>query len=171
MVDWGTVKLPRDMVRRLSEFVETNYAKNSGFTSKSQVVVFAVREFLRNYSSYLAFLDYLGFEKNIVKLMDHELGAIVNVKFDKEEHELFCNKHNSDSCDHVRFLWMLPRFKEDLKGLEIPSKKPKIKIYTEKDIQEGLERIIRHSTYKPKGEKITKKKMVNALQSIINDLQ
>ena len=74
MADWETVKLPRDMVRRLNEFVETKYAKNSGFTSKSQVIVFAVREFLRNYSSYLTYLDYLGIEKEIITIMDHELG-------------------------------------------------------------------------------------------------
>lgn len=170
MVEWETIKLPRDMVQRLSEFIGTNSAKNSGFTSKSQTVVFAVREFLRNYSSYLAYLDYLGFEKNIVKLMDHELGSTVNVKFDKEKHELFCNKHSSDSCDHIRFLWMLPRFKEDLKGFDMPSSIKAVP-YTEKDIQEGLERMIKYSNYRPKDKKIIKKKMITTFQKIINDLK
>jgi len=172
MADWETVKLPRDMVQRLIEFVETKHAKNSGFTNKSQIIVFAVREFLRSYSSYLTYLDYLGFDKDVVKVMDHELGRIVNVKFDRENSNLFCKKHNSDSCDHIRFVWTLPRFKEELKKFQEPVVIPKIKIYTKEDILEGLQISIRQSTYnKSKDRKISKKKMIEILKEITKDME
>ena len=39
MVDWETVKLPRQMIQRVNEFVETDYAGQNGFTSKSPLTV------------------------------------------------------------------------------------------------------------------------------------
>jgi hypothetical protein len=172
MVDWETVKLPRDMIQRLNEFVESNYAKDNGFTSKSQVIVFAVREFLRSYSGFLAYLDYIEFENNVVKIMDHELGTIVSVEIDRENTTLFCKKHNSDTCNHVRFLWMLPRFSEELKKFEKPLQKGISKVYTKEDILEGLQIPIRQSTYnKLKDKKIVKKKMIEILKEITKDLE
>lgn len=65
---------------------------------------------------------------------------------------------------------MLPRFKEDLKGFDMPSSIKAVP-YTEKDIQEGLERMIKYSNYRPKDKKIIKKKMISTFQKIINDLK
>ncbi|MCH7560735.1 MAG: hypothetical protein IIC67_05110 [Thaumarchaeota archaeon] len=172
MVDWETVKLPKQMAERLTEFVTTNYAKNSGFTSKSQIVVFAVREFLSNYSKYLAYLDYVGFENKIVKIMDHETGSIVSVKLDKEKGELICKKHNSDSCDHIRFLWTLPRFREDLKKFKDPHMiGAKIKTWNHDDIHVGLTKLIKSSTYRPNTGVITNEKLIKILQRITKDLK
>ena len=172
MADWETVKLPREMVQKLNEFVETKYAKNSGFTSKSQIIVFAVREFLRNYSQYQTYLDYLGFEKKVIKLMDHKLGKIIDIKFDNKLEILICKNHDSINCDHIRFLWTLPRFSEELKKFKKPPFIPEIKNYTKNDILEELQRPIKTCGYnKLKDKKVTKKKMIQILNEIVKDLE
>ena len=164
--------LPKQLTEQLETFSESQLAKNLGFTNKSQIAANAIREFLRNYSSYFAYLDYLEFHNNQIKLMDHELGIIINIKFDKENKSLFCDKHESNGCNHIRFLWLIPRFREELKKFERPVTIPKIKIYTKEDILEGLQIPIRQSTYnKSKDRKISKKKMIEILKGITKDME
>ena len=169
---WKSIVLPKSTVEQLDNFSESKIATSYGFTNKSQIASIAIREFLRNYSSYQTYLDYLGFEKKTIKIMDHELGKIVEIKFDYENTTLFCKHHNSDYCNHIRFVWILPRFKEELKKFEKPAFKAMPKIYTKEDILEGLQIPIYHSIYnKSKDKKITKKKMIKILEEITKDLE
>ena len=49
MAEWPTVRLPKEMMDEVERFTNTRYAKQNGFTSKSQVIVAAVRDFLKKY--------------------------------------------------------------------------------------------------------------------------
>ena len=51
--DWGTVSIPIGMLARLQKFLESDAAKNNGFVSRSDVLVFILREFLDSYEQSL----------------------------------------------------------------------------------------------------------------------
>lgn len=169
---WMPIQLPKELVENLEVFVNSGTSRGLGFTNKSQIAANAIREFLRNYSNYSSYLDYLEFENNQVKVMDHELGKVVEIKFDYEDTTLFCQNHDSDYCNHVRFVWTLPRFKEKLKEFKKPTHKLKPKIHTKKETSEVLQKCILTSAYnKSKDKKISKKKMIEILNEIIKDLE
>ena len=49
--DWGTVSIPIGMLARLQKFLESDAAKNNGFVSRSDVLVFILRKFLEEEES------------------------------------------------------------------------------------------------------------------------
>jgi metal-responsive CopG/Arc/MetJ family transcriptional regulator len=49
--DWQTVSLPIGLLSRLQEYLESEHAKNNGFISKSDVIVFLLREFLSQWQT------------------------------------------------------------------------------------------------------------------------
>ena len=49
--DWQTVSLPIGMLARLQKFLESDVAKNNGFTSKADVLLFILRKFLEEEES------------------------------------------------------------------------------------------------------------------------
>lgn len=168
---WKSIMLPKDLIDSLELFAQSDTSRNLGFTNKSQLAASAVREFLRNYSTHMANLDYLEMKDDLVKIMDYRLGSVVEVKIDKENYEVFCRKDNSNNCNHADFLFTIPRFKEDLKKFTPKPHTPKIKVYTKENIDEALTRIINHSIYNPKKGKITKRKLRDILNKIIIDLE
>ncbi|WP_179371017.1 ribbon-helix-helix domain-containing protein [Nitrosopumilus ureiphilus] len=50
MADWSAVRMPKEMSDEIEKFLNTAKAKRSGYTSKTQFVVSAVRELLEKYS-------------------------------------------------------------------------------------------------------------------------
>jgi metal-responsive CopG/Arc/MetJ family transcriptional regulator len=48
---WKTVKLPKGLSERVDEFVKSQEAYHQGWTSKSQVVAHAIRQFLESKGS------------------------------------------------------------------------------------------------------------------------
>jgi len=134
MADWPTVRLPKELMKRVEDFVETNYAKRDGFTNKSQIMVIAVREFLQKYSKYQNYLEYVESEKQdelIVK--DYAKNNSFKIKINFEEKNLFCNKDNSKSCEHVKFLFSIPKLNEKLKNVHYSSV-PKLKQFTKDEL-------------------------------------
>ena len=48
---WKTVKLPKGVAERVDEFVKSQEAYHQGWTSNSQVVAHAIRQFLESKGS------------------------------------------------------------------------------------------------------------------------
>ena len=48
---WKTVKLPKGLAERVDEFVKSQEAYRQGWTSNSQVVAHAIRQFLESKGS------------------------------------------------------------------------------------------------------------------------
>ena len=48
MVNWSTVRLPKEMMDEVEKFLKTDKAKKLGFTSKTQFIVACVREYLEH---------------------------------------------------------------------------------------------------------------------------
>lgn len=119
--NWRPIMLPSELLNELEQFSETNVSKKLGFTNKSQLAAFAVREFLRNYSRYMAFLELVDIDDDRVLLMDHKLDSTVQVVVRGKK--VVCLEHESDDCDHIKFAWLIPRFYNTLKkeGFKVPS--------------------------------------------------
>ena len=49
---WKTVKLPKGLSERVDEFVKSQEAYHQGWTSNSQVVAHAIRQFLESKGSW-----------------------------------------------------------------------------------------------------------------------
>ena len=86
MTEWETIKLPKEMAQKIEKFIKTNYAKEGGFTSKSQVVVAAVRAFLQREQEVTFYLDSEKFNKKI--------------PFKRISTMIFCQICNSQICEH-----------------------------------------------------------------------
>jgi len=111
MADWDTIKLPRDMVKHMEDMANSRYGKELGFTSKSQIAVTAVREFLKQYSDFMSHLELKDISESLVILRDHKLGADIKVKI--KEGQLTCGK-DGETCRHVDFVRILPRLQKSI---------------------------------------------------------
>ncbi|QLH06659.1 ribbon-helix-helix domain-containing protein [Nitrosopumilus ureiphilus] len=103
---WKSIMLPKELIDQLEKFSESNVSRNLGFTNKSQMAAYAVRDFLKHYSSFMAYLELMDVESDFVILMDYKIGTTVKVK-DKNG-KLTCSKHK-DQCEHMDFVSMIPR--------------------------------------------------------------
>lgn len=101
MVDWETIKLPKHMVQKINEFIETEYAQQNGYTSKSQVVVSAVREFLKKYA--YTKISVIASSSNNVILLDDKSESPIFVKIKNKK--ISCSKDgllkNEKPCIHM----------------------------------------------------------------------
>ena len=87
MVEWETIRLPSDLAQKVDKFLETKFAKEIGFTSRSQVVVNGVREFLAKNRYFTFYLKSKKFGKKL--------------KFNKKGSMIFCADCNSQVCNHA----------------------------------------------------------------------
>lgn len=115
MADWETIKIPKEMADRIEEIIQTHYAKEIGFTSKSQIVVTAVRDYLYHYSNNMTYLELVDITNDLVKLRDYELNSIIEIVIDGEKGTAYCKKDKTTKCAHVNFLFLIPRFQNILK--------------------------------------------------------
>jgi len=112
MTDWPTVRLPKEMMDEVESFTKTAYAKKSGFTSKSQVMVSAVRDFLKHYSEFMKTIEIVDISDASVVLMDNTLGKKINVTIKNQKATCEIDK---GQCIHVDYVWLLPKFHNVLK--------------------------------------------------------
>ncbi len=155
MADWETVKLPKEMVQKIEEFTESQYAKQLGFTSKSQVVVTAIRDFISHYSDYMSYLELVDVTDEVVKIMDHKLDSTIEVKINKKIGGTFCQKHHSVQCEHTEFVWLIPRFQGVLK--RFPKVKAISRPMTEEDFLLDAEQDIASLIQTKKGRTMARK--------------
>ena len=85
MTGWETVKVPQDLIDHIEKFLKKD-GKELGYTSRSQVVITSIREFLDRYRKFTFYLKH------------PKLGKI---KFHKKGPYIFCAKHNSTNCKEI----------------------------------------------------------------------
>ena len=109
MAKWETVKLPIEMVDAIEDYIQTEQSKAEGFTSKSQVVVTAVRDFLTKRLQKQK-LETVAVSNNYVILVDHKLNSHVVVKLEsKKIHCSIDGEINQEKpCMHI-FLALLEK--------------------------------------------------------------
>lgn len=87
MTEWETIKLPKEMANKIEEYTKTKFAEERGYTSKSQVVVAAVRNFLDRERELVFHMDSKKYNK---KLSFRKVGRFI-----------FCEECNSEVCKHA----------------------------------------------------------------------
>lgn len=112
MADWETIKIPREMAKHMESMAKSKYGHTLGFTSKSQIAVTALREFLKQYSDFLTYLELIDISDNIVIIRDHKLGK--NIKLVIKNGKITCDKDKESSCKHIEFALIIPRVQKQL---------------------------------------------------------
>ena len=90
MVEWETIRLPTELAQKVDNFLKTDFAKEFGYTSRSQVVVNSVRDFLAVNRKFTFFLNHPKYGK---------------LKFHKKGPLIFCAQHNKVNCKEVTELY------------------------------------------------------------------
>ena len=121
--NWQPVQLPKELVRDLETFADSGASRALGFTNKSQIAAFAIREFLANYSDYLSMYQITDFSENEITLIDHEENKVIHIKYDGQF--LHCDVDNEPHCDHIKFALSCPAVLKVVKKLGYPDENNK----------------------------------------------
>ena len=115
----ATVRLPKDMVNAIEEFLKTDQAKKMGFLHITDVVTDAARQVLKSYGYYSTlkprFIHFNVYEDH-VSIIDNELPEAqkwVDVFF--REDRPFCERCEKFDCEHVEFALSLPKVEKTLR--------------------------------------------------------
>ena len=106
-----SLRLRRELIKEIDEFVQTENAKKLGFRNRADFVNQAVRDKLRESRSRMEHINTLFDHATIV---DYSLERIISVYF-KEEGTIWCDHDQSSSCPHVDYVLQLPEVQEALK--------------------------------------------------------
>lgn len=114
------------MLDAIDKYLQTERAKEKGFTSRSDVAITAIREFLsrEGYYPLRPRFEHLNTYDNNVKLLDNELERVASVYF-KIDHETYCDVCEKSDCIHLEVAWTIPEVADVLRkhGFESPEEK------------------------------------------------
>lgn len=110
--------LPKELVRDLEVFAESGIASSLGFTNKSQLAAFAIRDFLTKYSEYLEIYQIADYSEEKITVIDHGENQIVTLKHDGKF--LRCDKDKSNYCEHIKFVLICPAVLKTVKKFGYP---------------------------------------------------
>lgn len=115
----GTVRIPKNLVAAIEEFLKTDQAKKMGFLHITDIATEAVREFLKERGQYETkpVLEHFNLNAQGVLILDRSLespkGRLVQVYF--KEQKIFCEIDGQEPCRHKDFALELPEVQEILK--------------------------------------------------------
>lgn len=98
----ATVRLPREMLYAIEDFLQTEDAKKMGFLHMTDIVTEAVREFLKEQGYYpLAYFELINHDENGLKIWDSQLHRVADVYIKPKG--IWCTLCEKDKCKHVDF--------------------------------------------------------------------
>lgn len=115
---WKTIMLPKELVNDLETFANAGLARSLGFTNKSQLAAFAIRDFLAKYSEYLETYQLADYSDDKITLIDHGTNQVVTIKYDGKF--LRCDVDDEPHCDHIKFALSCPAVLKVVKKLGYP---------------------------------------------------
>jgi hypothetical protein len=121
--NWRPIQIPSELVRDLETFAESGISRALGFTNKSQLAAFAIRDFLRHYAEYLSVYQLADASENQVTLIDHEENIVVKLTHDGKF--LHCDKDDSNYCEHIKFVLLCPSVLKIVKKFGYPDEENK----------------------------------------------
>jgi len=100
----ATVRLPKDMLKAVEEFLETEQAKKMGFLHITDVATEAVREFLKSHGYYPLEerFQIINHDANGVKVFDLQKRMVADVYIKPKG--IWCILCEKDSCEHIDFV-------------------------------------------------------------------
>ena len=119
---WWPVKLRKELISRIEEFLETPEGKRTGYTNPAQVIDKAVRDMLTEY--FAKRFEHINTFEDKVRILDNKIGKsgdIVTISF-RGGKSGYCEHDQSDHCIHVKYAWQLDEVSKALKkhGLKPP---------------------------------------------------
>lgn len=120
-IDWSNVRLRKELVKRIEEYLETPEGKRTGFTNASQFIDGAVRELLKDLIQKR--FEHINTYEDKVRVLDNMInknGDIVTIFF--KDKSGWCDHCQSTNCIHVKYAWSLDDVSKILKkhGLKPP---------------------------------------------------
>lgn len=121
---WSKVNVPTEMIELLDRYLQTDRAKERGFTSRTDVAVVAIQYLLDRdgmYSRRPKFEHVNVFEDHVT-ILDTGAQKLFNIYFRSDRP--FCEVCESSKCVHVGFAYSLPEVRTALmdRGVKFGSK-------------------------------------------------
>ncbi|MCP8318932.1 MAG: ribbon-helix-helix domain-containing protein [Candidatus Methylarchaceae archaeon HK01B] len=109
---WVTLKLPEGIIKWIDRFLQTDQAKELGYTSRPDIVVHSIRELLGRYENTSPRLSHLHISSDNVTVYDNQLGRLVTVRI--RDQKLYCEVDQTDQCIHTAFVSSLEKVNDFL---------------------------------------------------------
>jgi hypothetical protein len=99
----ATVRLPKDMLQAIEEFLLTEQAKKMGFLHITDVATEAVRDFLENHGYYpiSSRLELINHDENGMKVFDLQLRRLADIYIKPKG--VWCSLCEKNACEHIDF--------------------------------------------------------------------
>ncbi|HWP78976.1 MAG TPA: hypothetical protein VNL34_04940 [Candidatus Nitrosotenuis sp.] len=121
--NWRPIQLPAELVRDLEVFAESGISRALGFTNKSQLAAFALRDFLHKYTEYLSVYQLVDVTENQVTILDHEENKVAKITHDGKF--LHCDIDDENYCEHIKFALLCPTVLHVVKKFGYPDENNK----------------------------------------------
>ena len=128
---WKSIMLPRSIVEALEVFANSGISKGLGFTNKSQLASYAIREFLYHYADSISEYQFIDAEDGKITILDNSISKTAEIKIAKHGKlknvtELQCSIDNENYCEHIKFILICPTALKHLKKYGYASDNPAI---------------------------------------------
>ena len=100
---WGNIRIRQEIIDRVLEFLDSNYAKKQGYSNISHFVDDLIRTKLKRF-------EYNNMRATPVEegkkyAVDEYGDSIIRYKIEVKDNQIFCDKCNLTNCIHVRLVW------------------------------------------------------------------
>jgi hypothetical protein len=120
----ATVRLPREMLSAIEDFLQTEEAKKMGFLHMTDIATEAVREFLKEQGYYpMPRFELINHDVHGLKIWDRQLHRVADVHIKPKG--IWCTLCEKSNCKHVDFALKQPDVqgfitKKRKEGWELP---------------------------------------------------
>lgn len=123
--DWQTIRIHKGVVQAIKKFLQTQRAKEAGFTNMSQFVDEAVRAAMEKWEikSEIKRFEHFNFHENIIRVLDNQIGVLGDiVELRKRGQDLLCSHCEAKNCIHIKYVWTDEQLSSKLRqaGLRSP---------------------------------------------------
>ncbi|MBM3232513.1 hypothetical protein FJZ21_04030 [Candidatus Pacearchaeota archaeon] len=112
--EWEQVRIPKGLLNNIKDFLESNQAKELGYTSASQVAVDAIRELLIQHNPQMR---HFNIQDNIIRVVDIKIDNNLLIEIFHKNNLLRCSYCEKVDCEHIKFLWEDPNLVKEFKKL------------------------------------------------------
>lgn len=104
--NWRPIQIPSELFRDLETFAKSGVSRALGFTNKSQLAAFAIRDFLHKYAEYISIYQLADVTEDQVTIIDHAENTVAKLTHDGKF--LHCDRDDENYCDHIKFALLCP---------------------------------------------------------------
>lgn len=119
--EWTNIRMRKELVQRINEYLKTPEGKRTGYTNPSQLIDHTVRELIKDLITKR--FEHVNTYEDKVRILDNQIGKngdIITIFF--REKSGFCEHCQMVNCVHVKYAWEIPEIQKILRkhGLKPP---------------------------------------------------